>query len=141
MRAVASWLSEPHRHFVGRLSGLRCLGFTHRWGAIVPESVLLPHECPGPRVHPSGVVLEALCAGSCRGTRWCPEGRMRAQGPLCQRPGPPRCAHGCSQHFRVGEFAPLVLECQLQGGREFGGLPWSPKESLVCAGGLIQRVG
>ena len=142
MRAVASWLSEPHRHFVGRLSGLRCLGFTHQWGAIVPESVLLPHEC-------SRTKSASLWRSSGGPVCWelgrdmlMPRGADACPGsPLPSAPGPPRCACSCSQHFRVGEFAPLVLECQLQGGREFRGLPWNPKESLVCAGGLIQRVG
>lgn len=142
MRAVASWLSEPHRHFVGRLSGLRCLGFTHQWGAIVPESVVLPHEC-------SRTKSASLWSGSGDPVCWEP-GRdtlmprgadARPRVPSSQCPGPPHCTRGWSQHFRVGEFAPLVLKRQLQGGRESRGLPWSPRESLVCAGGLIQRVG
>lgn len=53
----------------------------------------------------------------------------RPRVPSSQRPGPPCCTRGWSQ------------KRQLQGGRESRGLPWSPKESLVCAGGLIQRVG
>lgn len=142
VRAVASWLSEPHRHFVGRLSGLRCLGFTHRRGVIVPESILLPREC-------SRTKSASLWSSS--GDRVCWEpgsdawmprgGDARPRVPPASAPGPPRCPSGCLPHFCVDGIAPLVLERQLQGDGEFRGLLWSPRESLVCAGGLIQRVG
>lgn len=135
VRAAASWLSEPHRHFVGRLSGLRCLGFTRQWGAIVPESILLPREW-------SRTKSASLWSGS--GDRVCWElgsdarmprgGDARPRDPPASTPGPPRYPSGCLPHFCVDGIAPLVLERQLQGDGEFRGLPWSPRVAGVCWG-------
>lgn len=120
MRAVASWLSEPHRHLCGQAQWHRCLGFTRQWG----------RRCAGECRAPTRVFQDQSVS------LWSSSG-----DPVCWEPGRdtlmPRGvdagAPGCPQPAPGPHAAPCGRNASSKGGR---GVSWAPLEPQRVVAGV-----